>query len=387
MTNYPTGRFESLSTPFYYYDMELLESTLNAVTTEAHRAGGQSFKVHYAIKANHNEAILRLVARHGLGADCVSGGEIAAALNAGIPADKIVFAGVGKTDAEIIAALEAGIGAFNVESIPELEVIDSLAASRGTIARVALRINPDIDAHTHHYITTGLEENKFGIDRRQLDTVLDTVKRCKNVKLTGLHFHIGSQITDLTPYAILCERVNTFVADIAARGFRLESVNMGGGLGIDYDNPETNPMPPFQEYFTIFAENLRLPAGTEVHFELGRAIVAQCGSLISRVLYVKEGVERRFAIIDAGMTDLLRPALYGAYHKIVNISNPDAVTSTYDIVGPICESSDVFGTDRTIASLKRGDMVAILSAGAYGESMASQYNMRPLPPSVYSDKG
>lgn len=384
MTRFPIKRFESIPTPFYYYDLELLADTIDTVKKAAYAAGGELFKVHYALKANSNPAVLRPIAEAGFGTDCVSGGEVLAALRAGVAAEKIVFAGVGKTDAEITLGLKAGIGAFNVESEEELAVIDSLARSLGLKADVALRVNPNIDAHTHHYITTGLQENKFGIDMRVLPTLIAEARTMKGINLIGLHFHIGSQITDLTPYRILCERINSLVSDLSEKGIALKSVNVGGGLGIDYDAPEMNPIAPFSEYFTIFAENLRLPKGTEVHFELGRSIVAQCGSLISRVLYVKHGIDRRFAILDAGMTDLLRPALYQAYHKIVNISDPDAKTETYDIVGPICESSDVFGTDRALPALRRGSLVAVLSAGAYGEAMSSGYNLRPLPQAVSS---
>lgn len=384
MTKFPIEQFSKLTTPFYYYDLALLDATIAEALGQARRAGGDLFKVHYAVKANANADILRRVALAGMGADCVSGGEVEAALRAGIPAHKIVLAGVGKTDDEITLAVTAGIGALNVESMPELECISEIATRLGMTANVALRVNPNIDAHTHHYITTGLDENKFGIDLRHLPAVIDAATTLSGIRLVGLHFHIGSQITDLTPFAILSERINGLVGDLASKGIDLRTINVGGGLGIDYDNPEENFMPRFQEYFTIFAENLKLPEGTEVHFELGRAIVGQCGSLISRVLYIKEGVDRKFAILDSGMTDLIRPALYEAYHKIVNITSPDRVTDVYDIVGPICESSDVFGTDRSLPQLQRGDMVAILSSGAYGEAMASQYNLRSLPATVLS---
>ncbi len=382
MTRFPIDKFNSIPTPFYYYDIELLNLTIDTVKKAAYDAGGDRFKVHYAIKANANPLVLKPIAEAGFGADCVSGAEVSVALQQGIPADKIVFAGVGKSDQEIITALKASISAFNVESEEELEVIDQLARQIGAKANIALRVNPNIDAHTHHYITTGLEENKFGIDLRMLPAVVAKARALSGINLMGLHFHIGSQITDLTPYRILCERINSIIDDFASQGIKFRSINVGGGLGIDYDNPEINNIAPFSEYFNIFAENLHLPLDTEVHFELGRAIVAQCGSLISKVLYVKHGIDRKFAILDAGMTELLRPALYQAYHKIVNISEPDAETDTYDVVGPICESSDVFGTDRSLPELKRGSLVAILSAGAYGETMASNYNLRPLPNSI-----
>lgn len=385
MTSFPVDRFKELKTPFYYYDTDLLNRTIADMRLCASIAGGDRFKIHYAVKANANRGILSMIARAGLEADCVSGGEIQAALDAGISPSGIVFAGVGKTDCEIRQALMAKIAAFNVESLPEAEVIAEIAKEMGIVAEISLRVNPDIDAHTHHYITTGLEENKFGIDLRQLDEVVKRVVSNPNLNLTGLHFHIGSQITNLEPYRILCRRINAIVAQLTAAGITLNSINVGGGLGVNYDDPQADPIAPFGEYFNIFAQELHLEHHTQIHFELGRAIVAQCGSLISRVLYIKEGVDRRFAILDAGMTDLIRPALYQAYHKIINLSSNEAPEMTYDIVGPICESSDVFGVARTLPQLHRGDLVAILTAGAYGEAMASRYNLRELPESYFSD--
>lgn len=385
MTTFPVDRFKEIKTPFYYYDTDLLDRTIADMRLCASVAGGDRFKIHYAVKANANREILFRIARARLGADCVSGGEIQAALDAGISPSEIVFAGVGKTDYEIRQALMAKIAAFNVESLTEAEVIAEIAKEMGLVAEISLRVNPDIDAHTHHYITTGLEENKFGIDLRQLDEVVKRVVSNPNLNLTGLHFHIGSQITDLEPYRILCRRINAIVAQLTAAGVNVSNVNVGGGLGVNYDDPQADPIAPFGEYFSIFAQELHLEHHTQIHFELGRAIVAQCGSLISKVLYIKEGVDRRFAILDAGMTDLIRPALYQAYHKIINLSSDDAPEMTYDIVGPICESSDVFGVARTLPQLRRGDLVAILSAGAYGEAMASRYNLRELPGSYFSD--
>lgn len=387
-TNFPIRQFNAIPTPFYFYDLQLLDATLAEINSAAREAGGDKFCVHYAIKANANPVVLNRIAQAGLGADCVSMGEIIAALSAGIDHSKIVFAGVGKTDEEIIQGLKAGIAAFNIESIPEIENIQRLAAREGTTAHIAIRVNPDIDAHTHHYITTGLAENKFGIDRRALPEVIKLVSEAENLKLVGLHFHIGSQITDFTPFKILSERINTLVDQLAAEGIELETINVGGGLGIDYDNPDANPIPDFKLYFQTFADNLKLPAHIKVHFELGRAVVAQCGSLITRVLYVKEGFEKKFVIVDAGMSDLIRPALYEAYHAIENITNTNtnpATAQTYDIAGPICESSDVFGTDRTLPTVNRGNLLAIRSAGAYGEVMASHYNLRSLPPAVFSN--
>lgn len=370
-------KLEQFETPFYFYDMALLERTLDAVVQEV-PTNDPVFKVHYAIKANFNPVIVDYIARRGLGADCVSGGEIKLAMEAGIPVGKIVYAGVGKTDREILLALDAGIGCFNVESVAELDVINKLAEARNTTAKVALRINPNIDAHTHHYITTGLEENKFGINIEQLDSVISHCATMDHVKLVGLHFHIGSQILTTDPFILLCDRINKLQSHLRELGVELEIINVGGGLGIDYDDPDKHPIPDFKEYFEAFRKNLDIADGQTVHFELGRSIVAQCGSLISRVLYIKNGTSRDFAIIDAGMSELIRPALYGARHLIQNISDPDAPVCKYDVVGPVCESSDCFGCDMELPELHRGDILAIRSAGAYGEAMASNYNCRTL---------
>lgn len=375
----PADKFLSQPTPFYYYSLPILEATLSEVNESSAYPG---FKVHYAIKANANPEILKVISRAGLGADVVSGGEIRAAVAAGFPADKIVFAGVGKSDAEIITALEAGIACFNVESMPELEVISALALERGTVAKVALRVNPNIDAHTHHYITTGLSENKFGISLEMLPSVVEQAVALKGVELIGLHFHIGSQLTDMKPFEMLCDTVNRLNAEFNEKGIRLQTLNVGGGLGIDYQQPDLHPIPDFKAYFKVFADNLKLLPGQELHFELGRAIVGQCGSLITRVLYVKQGLNRKFAIVDAGFTELIRPALYQAHHVIENLTSPDKPLEKYDVVGPICESSDCFGKDELLPELSRGDILALRSAGAYGEAMASTYNCRTLPSSL-----
>lgn len=379
MAQFRVAEFLEHKTPFYYYDLQLLRTTIDAIKDGI---GQSPFVVHYAIKANANPALLAPVVASGLGADCVSMGEVQAALKAGFPAEKIFFAGVGKSDEEIGFALDARIGCFNVESIPELELIAEMAAAKSTVANVALRVNPDIDAHTHHYITTGLEENKFGIALEMLDDALAVCAGNPNLRLRGLHFHIGSQITVLEPFRILCERVSGLVARCASQGIHFDFINVGGGLGVDYDDPDGHPVADFGEFFDTFRRHLSLAPGQELHFELGRSIVAQCGSLITRVLYVKEGIGKKFVIVDAGMTDLIRPALYGAHHKIENITSTDAETDVYDVVGPICESSDCFGTDEKLPVTRRGDLIAIRSAGAYGEVMAMGYNMRPLPASV-----
>ena len=369
-------KFKGIETPFYYYDTELLRDTLRAINTEAGKYEG--FCVHYAVKANANPKLLNVICQAGLGADCVSGGEIRAAVNAGFPSSKIVFAGVGKTDKEIELGLDKNIFCFNVESVPELEVINSLAAGKGKVANVAFRINPDVGAHTHANITTGLAENKFGIAMDDMEDVIRRALAMSNVKFVGLHFHIGSQILDMGDFVALCNRVNDLQNMLEARKVVGENINVGGGLGIDYTHPNRVPVPDFKSYFSTYARHLKLRKGQKLHFELGRSVVGQCGSLITRVLYVKQGTVKQFAIVDAGMTDLIRPALYQAYHKIENISC-DASPKTYDVVGPICESSDVFAKAVDIDECHRGDLLAIRSAGAYGEIMASQYNCRPLP--------
>lgn len=378
---YPLDKFNEVQTPFYYYDIELLEDTLNNIND---CTKGLPFHVHYAVKANANDRILRTINAAGLGIDCVSGGEVAAAINAGFDSKKIVFAGVGKTDREISLALDANILCFNVESIPELEAINELAQQKGKIADVAFRINPNVDAHTHKYITTGLSENKFGINLEQLPDVLKLASTLKNINVVGLHFHIGSQITILEPFKVLCDKINALQKEVNEMGFKLKIINVGGGLGVDYENPDKNPIPDFKAYFEVFKNNLVLQEGQEVHFELGRAIVAQCGSLITQVTYVKKGTAKQFVITDAGMTDLIRPALYQAHHNIENITATTETTEMYDVVGPICESSDCFGENETLPTTKRGDLLALRTAGAYGEIMASRYNLRNLPTAVYS---
>ena len=373
---FPVEAFEKLQTPFYYYDTALLRATLDTIRREAGRYEG--FEVHYAIKANANPKVLNIICQAGLGADCVSGGEIQACIEAGFPASKIVYAGVGKSDWEINLGLEKEIFCFNVESIPELEVINSLAGASGKTARVAFRINPDVGAHTHANITTGLAENKFGIAMRDMEDVIAEAVRMEHVKFVGLHFHIGSQILDMGDFEALCNRINDLQNQLERHQITVEHINVGGGLGIDYQHPNRVPIADFHAYFNTYAKKLRLRPGQTLHFELGRAVVAQMGSLITRVLYIKKGATKQFAIVDAGMTDLIRPALYQAYHKIENMSS-DEEKETYDVVGPICESSDVFCKQIDLNCCHRGDLLAIRSAGAYGEIMASGYNCRQLP--------
>lgn len=383
MTIFPTQKFAELETPFYYYDMDVLEETLCAIKKIT--APHPNYHVHYAIKANANPRIMQTIAQAGFGADCVSGGEVEAAHKAGFANTDIVFAGVGKSDREIITALNIGIHNFNVESLAELEVINELAKAMGKKAKVAFRINPNVDAHTHAKITTGLNENKFGIAMEDMVPAIREAQKMEAVEYIGLHFHIGSQILDLSVYVALCERINQLQDELEANGIQTSNINVGGGLGIDYDMPDTHPIPNFEEYFKIFTDNLKLRAGQQLHFELGRSIVAQCGSLIARTLYIKQGHTKRFVIVDAGFTDLVRPAMYGSHHHTENLSATDKTRTTkYDVVGPICESSDVFSTDEMLPVTKRGDLIAFRSAGAYGEVMASTYNCRPLPQSYFS---
>lgn len=381
--NFPVERFQQLQTPFYYYDTGLLRQTLQTINNEVSRHEG--WHVHYAVKANVNPRLLTIIREAGLGADCVSGGEIEACTKAGFPGSKIVFAGVGKADWEINLGLDRDIFCFNVESIPELEVINDLAAARGKTARVAFRLNPNVGAHTHANITTGLAENKFGIAMGDMVSVIEQAHQLKNVSVVGLHFHIGSQILDMGDFQALCNRINELQDLLERHRLSVEHINVGGGLGIDYEHPNRVPIPDFKAYFDTYAKKLKLRPGQTLHFELGRAVVAQCGSLIARTLYIKKGAVKQFAIIDAGFTDLIRPALYQAYHKIENISS-DAPFETYDVVGPICESTDVFAKQADLNRTVRGDLLAIRSAGAYGEIMASQYNCRRLPGSYTSDE-
>lgn len=370
-------------TPYYYYDLDLLERTLNAITTESKK---YNYHVHYALKANANRELLQLIKTAGLGADCVSGNEVKCAVENGFTPSQIVFAGVGKSDNEINYALSQNIFCFNCESFQELEVINELASKQNKIASVALRINPNVDAHTHKYITTGLEENKFGINPYEFDAVIEKIRGLDNLKLIGLHFHIGSQITDLNPFRQLCVKVNQINTFFFERGFDLPIVNVGGGVGINYKEPDNEAIIDFEAYFKVFSDFIELRKTQELHFELGRAVVAQCGNLISKVLYIKNGINTNFAILDAGMTELIRPALYQAYHKIENltaIQNDLPNDKRYDVVGPICESSDCFGKSVDLPETKRGDLIAIRSAGAYGEVMSSRYNLRDTVQSFY----
>lgn len=378
---FPIEKWGNLTTPFYFYDTTLLKNTLEAIKKETDK---YNFCQHYAIKANANPRILKLIASYGFGADCVSGGEVKAAIEAGFPADKVVFAGVGKADWEINLALDADIFCFNVESLAELYIINELAIAKNKTARVEFRVNPNVDAHTHVKITTGLSENKFGINMSQISSVIKEAKTLSNIEVVGLHFHIGSQITDMSAFKDLCIKANELQDELEKEGITFPNMNFGGGLGIDYHHPNHINIPDFENYFAVFNKLVERREGQNIHFELGRAVVGQCGNLISRVLYVKEGEVKRFAILDAGFTELIRPAMYDAYHRIENLTS-DKEEKEYDVVGPICESSDVFGKNVMLNEVKRGDIFALRSAGAYGEVMSSQYNLRNLPNSYFSE--
>lgn len=376
------ARFKKLETPFYYYDLNLLDQTLMACKLASEKF---SFHVHYALKANFNDEVLKAIQKSGFGADCVSGNEVKKAIEIGFNPSNIVFAGVGKSDKEINEALRNNIYCFNVESVQELGVINELALKQSKVAKVAIRINPNVDAYTHQYITTGLEENKFGVNQWELPACVDELKKSSNIKLIGIHFHVGSQITNLDVFKSLCLKVNELNTWFLERGFDLKVLNVGGGLGVDYQHPDENSINDFPGFFEIYDKFLERRTGQEVHFELGRALVAQCGSLVSRILYVKNGIKKNFLVLDSGMTELMRPALYQAYHKIENISadatNPKV---SYDVVGPICESTDCFGKEIELPESNRGDIIAIRTAGAYGEVMASGYNLRERVKSIYS---
>ena len=376
-------KFKEVHTPFYFYNTALLKETLQKIKKEI--SAHKNYIVHYAIKANANPKLLRLIAQAGFGADCVSGGEIQRALDTGFPASKIVFAGVGKSDWEINLGLDNDIFCFNVESEPELEVINELAKAKGKIASIAFRINPNIGAHTHANITTGLAENKFGIAMKDMEHIIQKAKQLYHIRVLGLHFHIGSQILEMDDFIALCQRINQLIEQLRQAHHRIEHINVGGGLGIDYEHPDKHPIPNFSSYFNTYAKYLNLSDGQQLHFELGRAVVGQCGSLVTRVLYVKQGATKQFIIVDAGMTDLIRPALYQAHHQIENLNSRE-VLEKYDVVGPICESSDVFAKDILLPKTHRGDLIALHSAGAYGEIMASQYNCRALPQSYTSEE-
>lgn len=388
LRNTDINRLRKIPTPFYYYDLNLLRATVSELKTEAEKYG---FRVHYALKANTDDKILDVIRNAGLGADCVSGNEVKKALEHHFPAGSVFYAGVGKTDDEILTGIKADIGCFNCESLQEITVINEIAGSINKTARIALRINPNVDSKSHAYITTGIEENKFGIQLWELDEVLTVVRTLENIELSGLHFHIGSQITNMNIFKELCFKVNEINERVQEKGFDLSILNLGGGFGINYENPAENPVPDFENFFHTFHQHLRVKPGQNVYFELGRSVVAQMGTLIAKVLYIKNGRTKSFAVVDAGMTELIRPALYNSVHKIENISKNGQIKSTfdtystYDIVGPVCETTDFLGKNVSLPATYRGDLLAVYSVGAYGQSMASNYNLREKAGVVYSD--
>jgi diaminopimelate decarboxylase len=373
--------FETLKTPFYFYDMDLLRRTVADCKNEIDRYG---YHVHYALKANANEPVLKVMREAGFGADCVSGNEVLWAIENGFPPEKIVYSGVGKTDEEINHAIAHHIFCINCESTQEIEVVNSLAAAAGKTVDISVRLNPDIDPHTHEYITTGLEENKFGISPWEFSRLAEKLQAAAHLRLIALHVHVGSQITDLPVFQRLCERLNDLQNLLGNYGIQAEHLNLGGGLGVDYADPDGHPVVDFKNYFDLIHRHLKVRPGQAVHIEPGRPLVAQCGSVITRVLYVKNGQKKNFVVVDAGMTDLLRPALYQAQHAIQQLS-AQAPPECYDVVGPICESSDCFGKNISLPQTRRGDLIAIRTAGAYGQTMTMRYNLRDLPPAHYSD--
>ena len=376
-------KLESLQTPFYLYDMELLRLTLESAVSMAARYG---YVLHYAIKANYDPRVLALIKEYGFGVDCASGNEVKCAIEAGFDPKKIVYAGVGKRDHELKYAIEQGIYAINCESIEELYVLNDFAAAAGKRLDVGLRVNPDIDPMTNRCIDTGQADSKFGISYEEILARAEDIKTLKNLNVKGMHLHIGSQIRELHVFEYLCDKVNVIVENLAGLGFKLDYVDVGGGLGINYDMPENEPVPNFASVFAIINSHLKV-GGREVHFEFGRAIVGECGELITRVLFNKTtATGRKLVIVDSSMTELIRPALYGAYHSIENISSTSEKKERYTIVGTACESTDVFNESLTLPETRRGDLLTIKSTGAYGQSMSSRYNQHDLPRSVYSDE-
>ncbi|MDQ5920517.1 MAG: diaminopimelate decarboxylase [Pseudomonadota bacterium] len=366
-------------TPCYIYDSTLLADTLQKAQTCVNRYFGQNATIHYALKANDNSEVLTKIKQSGFGIDCVSGGEIEHALDHGFLTQQIVFAGVGKQDWEIELGLNVGIYAFNCESIQEVTIINNLAGRLGKQAKIMLRVNPDIDARTHKHISTGMYDNKFGITFDDVLTVIQDLKNLTNIQLVGLHYHIGSQITDMQVFAQLGAVVSKHYAQLTEYGCHLTDINLGGGLGVDYINPQANPIAAFDEYFAVLSQNLLFPnrESIKIHFELGRSLVAQSGIVLSKVLFLKSTAGTNFVVIDAGMNDLMRPMLYEAKHVIMPLIKKIEVDK-YHVVGPVCESTDVFAKNIELPILARGDVIAILTCGAYGRVLANQYNRRKM---------
>ncbi len=370
---------EAVGTPVYVYSSATFERHYRVF---ADSFSGMDALVAYSVKANSNIAVLQTLAKLGAGADVVSGGELARALIAGIPAERIVFSGVGKTRDEMGAALDAGIHVFNVESLPELRVLNEVATARGVRAPIAFRVNPDVSAGGHEKISTGKKENKFGIAWSRAEAAYAEAAALPGIEVVGVDVHIGSQIDELAPFEAAIRKVGGLIKRLREQGHTIRLFDIGGGLGIPYGDNGRTPPPPSD--YGALVKRLTADLDVQMVFEPGRMIAGNSGVLLTEVLYVKEGEDRSFLVIDAAMNDLLRPALYDAFHDMepVRAPGPDFASQTYDVVGPICETGDTFARDREMPELKAGDLVAIHSAGAYGAAQSSQYNTRPLVPEV-----
>ena len=369
----------SVGTPFYLYSIATLRRHFS-VFDESSRV--LNSLVCYSVKANSNIAILNFLFKMGWGADIVSGGELFRAIKAGVDTGKVVYSGVGKTEAEIEYAIKSNILMFNVESLPEVFLIDKVAGRLNTKAGISFRINPNVDPKTHPYISTGLKKNKFGISIKHAVSAYETAKELKNIDVIGLDCHIGSQLTEISPFNDAVEIIKDLLDRITARGFDIKYLDIGGGLGITYENE----MPPHPSTYMNSIKNILKNYGGKVIFEPGRLIVGNSGIFVAKVTYVKDTGSKNFIITDGGMNDLIRPALYEAYHEIVPVIKKEGPKVKADIVGPICESADFFGKDRVLNSVSEGDLIAVFSAGAYGFSMSSNYNSRPRSAEVLVDK-
>jgi diaminopimelate decarboxylase len=372
---------DAVGTPFYCYSTAALADNYRAYERTL---GALGVGIYYSLKANSNQAVIRTLGTLGAGADVVSVGEMHRALKAGIPADRIVFAGVGKTELEMEAALKAGIHQFNVESFGELETLNAVASRMGVAAPVTLRINPDVDARTHAKISTGKAENKFGIDIDHAAQFYSAAARMPGIRILGLAVHIGSQLTDLAPYRAAFMKIAELARTLRKAGLPVERIDLGGGIGIAYRDEATIDL---KDYAALVNE-LIAPLGTSIEIEPGRSIVGNAGLLVARIINVKQGVSRKFVIVDAAMNDLIRPSLYDAYHDITPVAQPpsDAPVERCDVVGPVCETGDRFAEQRPLPPVKPGDLVAFATAGAYGAVMASTYNTR-LPAAEVLVKG
>ena len=375
------NKFQSINTPFYYYDISILKANLDALKASINNNN----KVHFALKSNFNSKILNIINSYGFGIDAVSGNEIKKAIEVGFKSEDIVFAGVGKKDSEIQFSIDNNISYLNSESFQEIEVINKISSKSNKITPISIRINPNIKTQTHKHIQTGYRNNKFGIDINDLNEVIDSSNKFKNIEIVGFHFHLGSQINNNSPFLKLCSIVNEVNDLFKAKSINIKYINVGGGLAIDYLDPIDNSISDFKNFINLFNKNIFLNDKQILHFELGRSIVGQCGFLISKVLFIKKSYEKNYAIIDAGMNDLIRPALYNTYHKVINITSKSPEKINYDVVGPVCESSDTFAYDYPLPITNRDDFIVICSAGAYGQSMSSNYNLRNKLKSYYSD--